>query len=157
MSVDILGTNCDQCLSMVQCCFTSTETVRKEWRLDRGYHLPPLDLAWTTERCIHIMIYTHAGFSSILPFVRESASNRWDESEMIDFDLGFLRSWRKALPRCFDTSSSRTEFTEMRARDTHKSERARTEAHTSNFKAGRGGVNSSICMTMSAHTTTRQC
>ena len=26
--VDILGTNCDQCLSMVQCCFTSTETVR---------------------------------------------------------------------------------------------------------------------------------
>ena len=28
MSVDILGTNCDQCRSMVQCCFTSTETVR---------------------------------------------------------------------------------------------------------------------------------
>ena len=28
MSVDILGTNCDQSLSMVQCCFTSTETVR---------------------------------------------------------------------------------------------------------------------------------
>ena len=28
MSADILGTNCDQCLSMVQCCFTSTETVK---------------------------------------------------------------------------------------------------------------------------------
>ena len=27
--VDVLGTNCcDQCLSMVQCCFTSTETVK---------------------------------------------------------------------------------------------------------------------------------
>ena len=26
--VDILGTNCDQCVSMVQCCFASTETVR---------------------------------------------------------------------------------------------------------------------------------
>ena len=26
--VDILGTNCDQCRSMVQCCFMSTETVR---------------------------------------------------------------------------------------------------------------------------------
>ena len=26
--VDILGTNCDQCLSMAQCCFTSTETAR---------------------------------------------------------------------------------------------------------------------------------
>ena len=28
MPVDILGTNCDQCLSTVRCCFTSTETVR---------------------------------------------------------------------------------------------------------------------------------
>ena len=28
MSVDILGTNCDQCRSTVQCCFTSTETVK---------------------------------------------------------------------------------------------------------------------------------
>ena len=28
MSVDILGTDCDQCRGMVQCCFTSTETVR---------------------------------------------------------------------------------------------------------------------------------
>ena len=28
MSANILGTNCDQCVSMVQCCFTSTETIR---------------------------------------------------------------------------------------------------------------------------------
>ena len=28
MSVDILGTNRDQCVCLVQCCFTSTETVR---------------------------------------------------------------------------------------------------------------------------------
>ena len=28
MSVDILGTSCDQCWSTVQCCFTSTETVK---------------------------------------------------------------------------------------------------------------------------------
>ena len=28
MSVEILGTNCDQCWSTVRCCFTSTETVR---------------------------------------------------------------------------------------------------------------------------------
>ena len=28
MSVDILGTNCDQCVSMVQYCFTYTETIR---------------------------------------------------------------------------------------------------------------------------------
>ena len=25
---DIFGTNCDQCVCMVQCCFTSTETIR---------------------------------------------------------------------------------------------------------------------------------
>ena len=28
MSVGILATNCDQCVSLVQCCFTSTETIR---------------------------------------------------------------------------------------------------------------------------------
>ena len=28
MLADILGTNCDQCLSMVQCCFTGIETIR---------------------------------------------------------------------------------------------------------------------------------
>ena len=28
MSADILGTSWDQCVSMVQCCFTSTETIR---------------------------------------------------------------------------------------------------------------------------------
>ena len=28
MSVDILGTNCDQCVSTVHCCFTPTETIR---------------------------------------------------------------------------------------------------------------------------------
>ena len=26
--VDILGTNCDQCVSTAHCCFTSTETVK---------------------------------------------------------------------------------------------------------------------------------
>ena len=39
MSVDILGTNCDQFLSMVQCCFTSTETVRLIRRGNPGW--PP--------------------------------------------------------------------------------------------------------------------
>ena len=27
LSVDHIGTNCDQCRFMVQCCFTSTETI----------------------------------------------------------------------------------------------------------------------------------
>ena len=51
--VDILGTNCDQCVCMVQCCFTSTETIRlirtgspgrpprlphSSWALSRSWH-----------------------------------------------------------------------------------------------------------------------
>ena len=47
MSVDILGTNCDQCRSMVQCCFTSTETVRLI-RTDSPGRLPRLShSSWT--------------------------------------------------------------------------------------------------------------
>ena len=47
MSVDILGTNCDQCLRMVQCCFTSTETVRRI-RTERPGRPPRLShSSWT--------------------------------------------------------------------------------------------------------------
>ena len=47
MSVDILGTNCDQCRSMVQCCFTSTETVRL-FRTERQGQPPRLShSSWT--------------------------------------------------------------------------------------------------------------
>ena len=35
MSVDILGTNCDQCRSMVQCCLTFTETVIRLSRYEK--------------------------------------------------------------------------------------------------------------------------
>ena len=60
---------------------------------------------------------------------------------MIDLDLGFLRSWRKALmwplPRCFDTSSSWTEFNERRARYTQ--ERTRAHRHKVNSRRGGGG------------------
>ena len=43
MSVDILGTNCDQYRNMVQCCFTSTDTIRlirteSPWRPPRLSH-----------------------------------------------------------------------------------------------------------------------
>ena len=38
--VDMSGTNCDQCRSMVQCCFTPTETVRL---IRRGAHDGHLD------------------------------------------------------------------------------------------------------------------
>ena len=40
---NILGTNCDQCRSMVQCCFTSTETVNLSLHCRPGR--PPRQLA----------------------------------------------------------------------------------------------------------------
>ena len=39
-SDDILGTNCDQCLSMVQYCFTSTEQYilyKSQWEINKVY------------------------------------------------------------------------------------------------------------------------
>ena len=39
--VDILGTNCDQCVCMVQCCFTSTETIRLIMDGHLDFHTAP--------------------------------------------------------------------------------------------------------------------
>ena len=46
MSVDILGTNCDQCVCMVQCCFTSTVTIRLI-RTGSPGRPPRLSHSWT--------------------------------------------------------------------------------------------------------------
>ena len=50
MSVDILGTDCDQCECMVQCCFTFTETVRLI-RTGRGAQDGHLDSHTAPELC----------------------------------------------------------------------------------------------------------
>ena len=47
ISVDLLGTNCDQCWSTVQCCFTSTETVRLIRMESPGRPLWLLHSSWT--------------------------------------------------------------------------------------------------------------
>ena len=48
MSLDILGTNYDQCRSMVKCCFTSTETVKLIRRKAQDGHLARLShSSWT--------------------------------------------------------------------------------------------------------------
>ena len=49
MSVDILGTNCDQRRSMVQCCFTSTETRRLIRTLSPGRPPRLSHSSWTLE------------------------------------------------------------------------------------------------------------
>ena len=54
MSVDILGTSCDQCLSMVQCCFTSTETVKLIRTESPGW--PPW-LSHNSWKCYYRLIY----------------------------------------------------------------------------------------------------
>ena len=48
--VDILVTNCDQCLSMVQCCFTSTETVRF---IREGRRGPGREIIYLSLHCHH--------------------------------------------------------------------------------------------------------
>ena len=49
MLVDILGTNCDQCVCMVQCCFTSTETTSL---IRTGSPIRPPRLSHTSEPCV---------------------------------------------------------------------------------------------------------
>ena len=45
--VDILGTNCDQCVCMVQCCLTSTETIMLIWTGSPGQPLRLSHSSWT--------------------------------------------------------------------------------------------------------------
>ena len=52
--VDILGTNCDQCRSIVQCCFTSTETVGL---LGTGAQDVHLDFHTAPERSCYFVPY----------------------------------------------------------------------------------------------------
>ena len=57
MSADILGTNCEQCVSMVQCCFTSTET-RKLIRTESPGRLPRLShSSWTQSSTLLWSVY----------------------------------------------------------------------------------------------------
>ena len=58
MSVDILGTNCDQCLSTVQCCFTSTETVRLTRTGSPGRPPRLSHSSWTLLQCRSLFIRT---------------------------------------------------------------------------------------------------
>ena len=65
MSVDILGTSCDQCRSMVQYSFTSTET-RRLVRTDSPGRPPRLShSSWT-------MLYVHRNYR----FIRDESSGR---------------------------------------------------------------------------------
>ena len=62
MSVDILGTNCDQCVSMVHCCFASTETVRLIGTESPGRPLRLSHSSWTlrTRRLTFCLTSTEA-------------------------------------------------------------------------------------------------
>ena len=53
MSVDVLGTNCDQCVSMVQCCFTSTETMRLIRKRGKGVW------RWGKRENIYLSLHCH--------------------------------------------------------------------------------------------------
>ena len=55
MSVDIWGTNCSQCVSMVQCCFTSIETVSLI-RTGSWGRLPRLSHSSWAELCFSVLV-----------------------------------------------------------------------------------------------------
>ena len=64
MSVDILGTSWDQCVSMVQYCFTSTETKRES--LGRKVQDDHLDRHTTPELCLLIYFCRSLLYNAIL-------------------------------------------------------------------------------------------
>ena len=81
-SVDLLGTNCDQCRSMVECCFTSMETVgllgtgAQDVHLDFHYTVPELwqgDLAFrhawslglSLDLAAHLSVIWHVTLSAL--------------------------------------------------------------------------------------------
>ena len=85
MSVDILGTNCDQCQSTVQCCFMSTETV-KLIRIESPGRPPRLShSSWTLNyvevdiptllyplRLVEVLLYIHKNGR----FIRDGSPGR---------------------------------------------------------------------------------
>ena len=69
MSDDILGTNCDQCLSMVQCWFTSTETVRLTRTESLGRPPRPSHSSWTRWSSVESkMVFMRSEKSIIIRF-----------------------------------------------------------------------------------------
>ena len=103
MSVDILGTNCDQCRSTVHCCFPSTETVRLI-RTESPGRPPRLShSSWTLRQIIiRRLLYkpTHVAYAS---------TNRtqivWIETELFFFlFFCFSHGGKRAscLRACFD-------------------------------------------------------
>ena len=67
--VDILGTNCDQCVSMVQCCFTSTR--KPQGSLGRGTQDGHLDFH-TAPELFSVLFYLLA----LCPQMLKSISGR---------------------------------------------------------------------------------
>ena len=77
MSVDILGTNYDQCRSMVQCCFTSTETIRHN-RTESPGRPPRLShSSWALHHVYFIFIYYVRSHFKFGRKASESPVQRW--------------------------------------------------------------------------------
>ena len=93
MSVDILGTSCDQCRSIVQYSFTSTET-RRLVRTDSPGRPPRLShSSWTIKTDAYKPTYFHT-YLSPYPFTYESTYIR------IYLTDSFLTCWRSKLWFC---------------------------------------------------------
>ena len=96
MSVDILGTNCDQCRrSMVQCCFTSTETVRviRTKAQGRPHRLSHSSWTLTTVQQVSSLLYTTT--SNGLQRLKDFNSTTSVKPFIYNNQQWFLSKWRK--------------------------------------------------------------
>ena len=75
MSVDIWGTNCSQCVSMGQCCFTSTETVSLI-RTGSWGRLPRLSHSSWAELCFSVLVKNLSNSPVTLLTTNQSAFRR---------------------------------------------------------------------------------
>ena len=72
----MLGTNCDQCVSMVQCCFTSTETIRLVRTGNPGRSPRLSHSSWALTSSLYQAKKTHLNNSKSLKKMRRRTRTR---------------------------------------------------------------------------------
>ena len=70
--VDILGTNCDQCMCMVQCCFMATETIRLIRTESPGWPPQHSHSSWTLRPHYYYYYY----YTKLLTFYQPKLSGK---------------------------------------------------------------------------------
>ena len=77
MSVDILGTNSDQCVIMVQCCLTPTETVRLIRMESSGWPPQLSHNSWTLAWNVDVAVVLLTVLGCQLTYKGQAETNAW--------------------------------------------------------------------------------